>query len=142
MTVEDAENELKQAMRVIAVDMYKDTLFNELPFFAMIFDKQGIIQAANQTACEVLGYGELELVGTNYQVLCDPSYNEGNQLLVDEMLSGEHRPEGLYMNEYIKKDGGKVKLYWDVGREIWRKELFMSVALFNVKITNIKEYGN
>ena len=130
----------KEIMR-ISISMYEASLFERLPFIAMIFSKDGIIQAVNKMGEDILGYDRLDLIGTHYLELVTEEYKQGCKDSVIDFMTGQSFSKGLYHNKYKKKNGDTVNLYCNGGREIQHKNLFLGIALIDISITDLSQYG-
>lgn len=72
----------------------------------MALDDSGIITMVNPRGCEVLGYTEGELIGSNWFDTCLPAVSAPEmKMIFARLMKGELAPVDYYENTVITKDG-------------------------------------
>jgi PAS domain S-box-containing protein len=94
-TRERAHRESEQRYRAL-MDQASDRIF--------VADEAGILSEVNQRACEMLGYGRDELVGTDVRRLISPESLRAVPFRVKEL---KERPLVLAEREMVRKDGSR-----------------------------------
>lgn len=87
---------------------------------AIIIDKKGIVQAANQAVNDLFGYSETELIGSNVKVLMPQHYADNH----DD-----------YISHYNKTNKAKIL---DIGREVEGRHKSGDVFPINLKVRKVE----
>ncbi|WP_424018030.1 PAS domain S-box protein [Halorientalis pallida] len=88
------------------LELYEEML-NAVPDSVYAVDEDGRFVALNDTACEVVGLPEDELVGTHVSICMDERDIERGQDLIRDLLTGE-REKGIYEMDLEPVDGEAI----------------------------------
>jgi PAS domain S-box-containing protein len=80
------------------------TIFAEVPVGMAIIDLEGSVLQVNKAFCEMLGYGEQELIGCKLSAVTHPDDIGADTLLAGKALSGEMSSYKVE-KRYLKKNG-------------------------------------
>jgi len=108
-TYEELENELKT--------LKKNHDFEFLLDFSGVIvveiDEKGIVQQVNKRACEILGYGQEEIIGKNWFENFIPAKIKNEILPISKkLLSGERENADHYENPILTKNGEERIIHW------------------------------
>jgi len=79
----------------------------------MALDSNGSMILLNKKGCEILGYGEKELVGKNWFDTCLPkNISEDIKDVFKKLIAGDIEPVEFYENPVLRKDGNKRIIGW------------------------------
>ncbi len=74
-------------------------------------DRDGRITMINRTGCELLGYGEQDLLGRNWFETCLPE-PEGARPVFQRLLEGDTQGQEYYENSVLCRDGSRRLIAW------------------------------
>lgn len=79
----------------------------------MALDSNGSIILLNKKGCEILGYGEKELVGKNWFDTCLPkNISDDIKDVFKKLIAGDIEPVEFHENPVLRKDGNKRLIGW------------------------------
>lgn len=105
----------KQAEEVLNEERNRAQSYLDIaPVIMVVINSQGEINLINRQGCEVLGYGEQELIGKNWIQNCVPQHMQAQlQLFFEQLMQGELEPVEHYENPIISRSGEERLIAWN-----------------------------
>ena len=73
-----------------------------------------IVQLVNQKGCQILGWAESEILGTNwFDTFVDPDEREMLRAGFGQLMNGVHAPFEVYENAVLRRDGSRRIIAWN-----------------------------
>jgi PAS domain S-box-containing protein len=76
-------------------------------------DTDGVVTLINRKGCEILGYGEQEIVGRNwFEHFVPESHRAGTRAVFAKLLSGDPAPSSIHENPVLRRGGTERLIDW------------------------------
>ncbi len=115
-------------VKTYEVEIFKRSLFDELPSMAFIINNKGYFVDVNDVTCQNLGYRKEDMLNHHYaEFMVDPK----------DLSATNFDQATIHKNVYIKSNGDNQDMYWLSFFNYSDKDYSLALAIPSLKYKNL-----